>query len=184
MLDVIGYTTAPEDFETLQARLPNWLEWLFSTPWPVPAVLMIALTAFVIWISWPRPDERPKSLGEAIASPAGEAESDDIDLIEMGVWLRSLASKLDASAAYGDGDYLPEDGRAHYYEGIAAARKLHAMGIESKVSPPDASASQCARYLCQHFRSIYPFLLHKDIDGARRVARFHRDWWLEKPDAG
>ena len=58
MLDFIGYTTAPEDFETLQGKLPKVVDWLFSTPWWVPSLTMLGLTALVVLVSWPRTERR------------------------------------------------------------------------------------------------------------------------------
>lgn len=54
MLDFIGYTTAPEDFEGIQQKMPDALEWLFSTPWWVPSLFMLALLCVVIWGLWPQ----------------------------------------------------------------------------------------------------------------------------------
>jgi hypothetical protein len=51
---VIGASTVGDDFNQLIDRLPKWAEWLFSTPWWVPASLATALTLFLIWLSWPR----------------------------------------------------------------------------------------------------------------------------------
>lgn len=50
MLDLIGYTTAPDDFALFRQRLPNVLEWLFSTPWWVPSLLMAGLVALAAWL--------------------------------------------------------------------------------------------------------------------------------------
>ena len=54
MLDGLGYTTAPEDYVALQEKLPKVLDWLFSTPWYVPSLTMLAFTGLVIWICWPK----------------------------------------------------------------------------------------------------------------------------------
>lgn len=48
-----------DDFDQLLERLPKWADWLFSTPWPVPAVLAALLTAFLVWLSWPRAQGAP-----------------------------------------------------------------------------------------------------------------------------
>ena len=58
MLDFIGYTTAPEDFDALQGKLPKIVDWLFSTPWWVPSLTMVVLTGLVVWVSWPRTERR------------------------------------------------------------------------------------------------------------------------------
>lgn len=54
MLDFLGYTTAPEDFEAAQEQLPQVIDWLFSTPWWVPSLTMALLTGLVIWVCLPR----------------------------------------------------------------------------------------------------------------------------------
>lgn len=51
---LIGASTVGDDFNQLLERLPKWAEWLFSTPWWVPAGLATSLTFFLIWLSWPR----------------------------------------------------------------------------------------------------------------------------------
>ncbi|WP_155806034.1 hypothetical protein [Erythrobacter litoralis] len=50
MLDIIGYTTAPDDFELLQKRMPSMLEWLFSTPWWVAALFQAGIIALAAWL--------------------------------------------------------------------------------------------------------------------------------------
>lgn len=53
MLDLIGYSTAPEDVGVAQTRLDQFIGWLFSVPWW--AVLGVALvsTLWLIRVSWP-----------------------------------------------------------------------------------------------------------------------------------
>lgn len=62
MLDFLGYTTAPEDFEAVQEQLPKAIDWLFSTPWWVPSLTMVLLTGLVIWVSWPRQPQNTLAL--------------------------------------------------------------------------------------------------------------------------
>jgi hypothetical protein len=50
----IGASTVVDDFSLLVERLPRGVEWLFTTPWYVPAGLATALTAFLMWLAWPR----------------------------------------------------------------------------------------------------------------------------------
>lgn len=50
VLDIIGYTTAPDDFELLQQRMPSILEWLFSTPWWVSALFQLAIVMPAAWL--------------------------------------------------------------------------------------------------------------------------------------
>lgn len=54
ILNWIGRSTVVDDFNLLMERLPAWAGWLFSTPWWVPTLLATTLTAFLIWLSWPR----------------------------------------------------------------------------------------------------------------------------------
>src|SRR3546814_5909122 len=55
LLDWVGRSTLPEDWEQLMAdKLPAWAAWFFSTsPW-VPAILAALLTGWMMWISRPR----------------------------------------------------------------------------------------------------------------------------------
>ena len=91
LLDAIGYSTAPEDFEALKQKLPLAIEWLLSTPWWVPAVLATALTAFLIWVSWPR----SRAL-EPTSVPTSTADDGNSNLsneqIERLIWAISRAS--------------------------------------------------------------------------------------------
>ncbi|MHC2017322.1 hypothetical protein [Methylobacterium sp. CM6247] len=69
---LIGASTVGDDFEQLLERLPQWANWLFSTPWWVPTLFAGILTGFLIWLSWPnnsaqtiaakRPVREPESL--------------------------------------------------------------------------------------------------------------------------
>jgi hypothetical protein len=52
--DWIGRSTVVDDYNQLVERLPRWAEWLFSTPWYVPASCATVLTVFLIWLSLPR----------------------------------------------------------------------------------------------------------------------------------
>ena len=68
--------TSPDDYEVLKQRLPNWVDWLFSTPWWVPSLLMALLTLAVIWFAWPRVTSRVVSREEAVSLgylPKGES---------------------------------------------------------------------------------------------------------------
>lgn len=61
IFSAIGATTVGEDWDLLVTeKVPTALGWLFSTPWYVPAGCAIALTAFLIWLSWPRKPEANK----------------------------------------------------------------------------------------------------------------------------
>jgi hypothetical protein len=89
VVTLIGATTVVDDYNQLVERLPKWAEWLFSTPWQVPAALAAMLTFFLIWLSWPSrqvPSET-KSVGPLTASngPISGGQSTVLPLIERGV---------------------------------------------------------------------------------------------------
>lgn len=48
--EIIGASTAPEDFEALKARMPSVLNWLFTTPWWAPTLLFIGLAALAAYL--------------------------------------------------------------------------------------------------------------------------------------
>jgi hypothetical protein len=50
---LIGATTVADDYNQFIERLPAISQWLFSTPWWVPAILASLLTGFLVWLSWP-----------------------------------------------------------------------------------------------------------------------------------
>ena len=78
--EIIGASTAPDDFALLKQRMPKVLEWLFTTPWPVPALLMILIAALAAWllISGTR-----KAAIEGVADAEGQVgiTSDDVKRI-------------------------------------------------------------------------------------------------------
>lgn len=45
---VIDLLTLPDDVRAISARLPMWVQWLFSTPWWVPAALLVAISVGII----------------------------------------------------------------------------------------------------------------------------------------
>lgn len=50
--EVIGASTAPDDFATLKQRMPTIANWLFTTPWPVPTAIMLLLAVAAGWLLW------------------------------------------------------------------------------------------------------------------------------------
>jgi hypothetical protein len=71
---LIGATTVVDDFNQFVERLPAILNWLFSTPWWVPAGLATTLTIFLIWLSWPAPRvETPRV--DRLPPPPKESEA-------------------------------------------------------------------------------------------------------------
>jgi hypothetical protein len=70
-LDLIGRSTVVDDYNQLIDRLPAVLQWLFSTPWQVPAGLAAAITIFLVWASWPRSNEPQVQAAKLVAADAG-----------------------------------------------------------------------------------------------------------------
>lgn len=58
----------------LQKRLPEWLEWLFSTPWYVPTVAMIVLIFLVMYLCLPRKGEAQAS---TVSMPQAQEQPDE-----------------------------------------------------------------------------------------------------------
>lgn len=54
MLDLIGYSTVPEDVTVAQTRLDQALTWFLGLPWWLPWGFALASTLWLIWVSWPR----------------------------------------------------------------------------------------------------------------------------------
>jgi hypothetical protein len=50
--EMIGASTAPDDFALLQERMPAVTDWLFSTPWWVPTILLVAMCGAGAWLIW------------------------------------------------------------------------------------------------------------------------------------
>lgn len=94
LLDWVGRSTLPDDWRQLMnERLPAWAAWLFSTPWYVPAVLATALTAYLVWASWPR----TSSLASApTPSPITPIEAVSTLLHTKGFEAGSVPSNLEA----------------------------------------------------------------------------------------
>jgi hypothetical protein len=70
MLDLIGYSTAPEDMEVAQDRLDQFVGWLLSVPWWVVLGFALVSTLWLMWVSWPRHVSAP---AEPINSKNGNA---------------------------------------------------------------------------------------------------------------
>jgi hypothetical protein len=50
--EIIGASTAPDDFALLQERMPAMTDWLFSTPWWVPTILLFGMCTGGAWLIW------------------------------------------------------------------------------------------------------------------------------------
>ena len=54
VLDLIGYSTIPEDVTVAQTRLDQFLELILSIPWWAVWGFALISTLWLIWVSWPR----------------------------------------------------------------------------------------------------------------------------------
>jgi hypothetical protein len=54
-LDLIGYSTAPEDLRVAHDRLDQFMGWLLSLPWWAVWGFALISTLWLMWVSWPRP---------------------------------------------------------------------------------------------------------------------------------
>ena len=50
IFEIIGASTAPDDFTLLKQRMPKLLEWLFTTPWMVPTILLVLIAFLAAWL--------------------------------------------------------------------------------------------------------------------------------------
>lgn len=81
-----------DDFNQLLDRLPIWANWLFSTPWWVPSILATALTAFLLWLSWPRkPPLSEQGVGQGITDARPAPAQGDTDGPCVSASLRKVA---------------------------------------------------------------------------------------------
>ena len=54
VLDLIGYSTVPEDAEVAQTRVDQFLGWLLGLPWWTVWGFVLITTLWLMWVSWPR----------------------------------------------------------------------------------------------------------------------------------
>ena len=73
VLDLIGYSTAPEDIEIAQTRLDQLLGGILSLPWWVPWGFALISTVLLIWASWPR---------QVTAAPKADTETDGLKHVD------------------------------------------------------------------------------------------------------
>ncbi|HCL65921.1 MAG TPA: hypothetical protein DIC56_13995 [Rhizobium sp.] len=99
LMDWVGRSTALEDFQQLQERLPAILEWLYQTPWYVPAGLAALLSAVVIWLN--RPQHRISTITTDEARRLGlDVPGGTVDV--------GGAQKTSLRLFYRDGDTTPD----------------------------------------------------------------------------
>ena len=81
-LDWVGRSTLPDDWRQLMAeKLPAVAAWLFSTPWQVPTVMALLLTAWMMWVTRPQalPTPLPVEGGRADPPPVAALETSQED---------------------------------------------------------------------------------------------------------
>jgi hypothetical protein len=54
VLDIIGYSTVPEDAAVAQTRMEQFLGWLLTVPWWAVIGVVVVFTISLMWLSWPR----------------------------------------------------------------------------------------------------------------------------------
>lgn len=67
-LDVIGWSTAPDDFDGAMTKADQIFMWLLALPWFVPWGFALISTMWLMWVSWPRQQK------------FGEREDREVDL--------------------------------------------------------------------------------------------------------
>jgi hypothetical protein len=90
VLDLIGYSTAPEDVGVARTRLEQALDLLLATPWWAILGVALIMTLWLMWLSWPQPvpitqketnghrtpekqNDSPQITDDYSEDPAGEA---------------------------------------------------------------------------------------------------------------
>lgn len=73
-LDLIGWSTAPDDVAVAESRLDQILIWLLSLPLWLPWGFALIATLWLMWVSWPR-DKLPRTQDQSIADLAQECLS-------------------------------------------------------------------------------------------------------------
>ena len=53
-LDLIGWSTAPDDVKVAMTRLDQFFAWLLAVPWWIPWGFVLLSTLWLMWVSWPR----------------------------------------------------------------------------------------------------------------------------------
>lgn len=78
--EIIGASTAPDDFGQLQERMPKVLAWFFTTPWIVPTLLLFALAALAAWLLVTGLRSVAVALDES--APAALSREDIIEIVQ------------------------------------------------------------------------------------------------------
>lgn len=83
-LDLIGWSTAPDDVGVAMTRVDQFLTWMMSIPGWVPLVAATMLTAWLMHVSWPREPRLPKPQVEPALlplAPEGTSQTDPLALL-------------------------------------------------------------------------------------------------------
>ncbi len=62
MLDLIGYSTIPEDAKVAASRMDAFFIWLLNIPWWAVLGFALISTMWLMWVSWPRPNSDAMSV--------------------------------------------------------------------------------------------------------------------------
>jgi hypothetical protein len=112
--EIIGASTAPDDFALLRQRMPRVLEWLFTTPWIVPTLIVVGATALATWLLWsgikgaafePMGDAAPpvtmadveEAIGRQLGQPATGVSEHSNELEEISASIAELRGKINTT---------------------------------------------------------------------------------------
>ena len=83
-LDLVGWSTAPDDVTVAESRLDQFFVWLLSLPWWVPWGFALISTLRLIWVPWPELFEALRTQHELQATII-RAASDNHKITEMAI---------------------------------------------------------------------------------------------------
>lgn len=72
-LDLIGYSTAPEDIAVAQSRLDQFIGWLLGLPWWALLGFVLITTLWLMRVSWPRQQPAPPLTPSQLSAPPVQA---------------------------------------------------------------------------------------------------------------
>lgn len=167
-LDIVGYSTVPEDIEVARTRLDQFLSYLVSMPWWAPLGFALAATLWLIWVSWPR---NSKVVVQPTPIDPYAAAADLIKQLRLQDKQNQLREGLRGppQASKGCGVDGLGDLILLHIEGTAV---LHEMGFQS-----DAEYSLWARRFSQWNRDVNNVLSKyfpkEDVDWFSTLGVFH-----------
>jgi hypothetical protein len=91
VLDLIGYSTIPEDVSVAKGRLDQFFDLILTAPWWVIWGFAFFSTLWLIWVSWPR-HSQVDSGGATLQK--GSNPANDSARQELAVEAQQLASKI------------------------------------------------------------------------------------------